>query len=74
MSLATLSSAGLRDKALEAMSKLPPFSPVLNKLMASLTDEDISFAELAGVIEKTPSCRVGPAGGQFRRSMPAVAR
>ena len=52
MSLATLSSAGLWEKALEAMSKLPPFSPVLNKLMASLTDEDISFAELAGVIEK----------------------
>ena len=52
MSLATVSQASLRDKALEAMSKLPPFSPVLNKLMASLADEDVSFAELAALIEK----------------------
>ena len=46
------SSSVLRDKALEAISKLPPFSAVLNKLMAFLADEDISFAELAAVIEK----------------------
>lgn len=52
MSPATVSPAALRDKALEAMSKLPPFSPVLNKLMASLADEDVSFAELAALIEK----------------------
>lgn len=52
MSLATMSATSLRDKALEAVSKLPPFSPVLNKLMASLADENISFAYLAGVIEK----------------------
>ena len=45
-------STTLRDKALEAISKLPPFSPVLNKLMASLADDNISFAELAAVIEK----------------------
>lgn len=43
---------GLKQKALDAVSKLPPFSPVLNKLMATLADEDVSFAELAGLIEK----------------------
>ncbi len=52
MSLATVSQPALRDKALEAITKLPPFSPVLNKLMASLADEDVSFAELAALIEK----------------------
>ena len=52
MTLATPSTTGLRDKALEAVSKLPPFSPVLNKLMASLADEDTSFAGLAAIIEK----------------------
>jgi len=34
------------------LGKLPPFSPVLNKLMASLADEDVSFSEIAGWIEK----------------------
>ena len=42
----------LRERALDAISKLPPFSPVLNKLMASLADEDVSFASLAAIIEK----------------------
>lgn len=44
--------SGLKQKALDAVSKLPPFSPVLNKLMATLADEDVSFAELASLIEK----------------------
>ncbi len=57
MSLATtihspMHATSLRDKALEAISKLPPFSPVLNKLMSSLGDEDVSFADLAQIIEK----------------------
>lgn len=43
---------GLKQKAMDAVSKLPPFSPVLNKLMATLADEDVSFAELASLIEK----------------------
>ncbi len=34
------------------MDKLPPFSPVLFKLMATLADEDVSFVELAALIEK----------------------
>jgi hypothetical protein len=52
MSLATLSSAGLRDKALEECQNSPILAR-LNKLMASLTDEDISFAELAGIEKDT---------------------
>ncbi len=51
-SLAIAPATDLRDKALDAISKLPPFSPVLNKLLASLANDDISYAELAAVIEK----------------------
>jgi HD-like signal output (HDOD) protein len=43
---------GLQEKALGQLGKLPPFSPVLSKLMASLADEDVSFSEIAGWIEK----------------------
>jgi HD-like signal output (HDOD) protein len=43
---------GVQDKALGQLGKLPPFSPVLTKLMASLADEDVSFSEIAGCIEK----------------------
>jgi len=37
---------------LRALDQLPPFSPVLNRLVASLAREDISFAEIAASIEK----------------------
>lgn len=39
-------------KAIGQLGKLPPFSPVLTKLMASLADEDVSFSEVAATIEK----------------------
>lgn len=41
-----------RDLALRSLDQLPPFSPVLNHLIASLADDDVSFAKLAGVIER----------------------
>lgn len=41
-----------RDLALRSLDQLPPFSPVVNSLMASLADEDVSFAHLANVIER----------------------
>jgi len=41
-----------RQKALRGLGDLPPFSPVLNKLMASLASEDVSFGQLAELIEK----------------------
>ena len=42
----------LRDKALEGIGKMPPFSPVLTKLLASLAKDDIMVTELADWIEK----------------------
>jgi HD-like signal output (HDOD) protein len=41
-----------RDLALKSLDQLPPFSPVLNHLVASLANEDVSFAQLATVIER----------------------
>lgn len=46
------SANALRDRALGAISKLPPFSAVLNKLLATLAGEDVSFAALGELIEK----------------------
>ena len=34
------------------MGQLPPFSPILNRLIASLANEDVSFAKIADLIEK----------------------
>lgn len=41
-----------KEKALRSLGELPPFSPILNKLLATLADEDVSFAALAELIEK----------------------
>jgi HD-like signal output (HDOD) protein len=42
----------LMEPAMEGAAKLPPFSPVLNKLLATLADENSSFLEIANLIEK----------------------
>jgi HD-like signal output (HDOD) protein len=47
-----VSGSEYRVKALRALGKLPPFSPVLTRLMATLADEDVSFGEVADLIEK----------------------
>jgi len=44
--------AMLSQRALGALGKLPPFSPILNKLLASLAGEDVSFSKLGDLIEK----------------------
>ena len=49
MPIETITSA--RDQILGALDKLPPFSPVLTRLLATLANEDVSFGELAGIIE-----------------------
>jgi len=36
----------------KSLGQLPPFPAVLNKLLASLNDEDISYADVAQLIEK----------------------
>jgi len=45
-------SGGLKEKAARQIGKLPPFTPILSKLLATLADEDVSFAEVGGLIEK----------------------
>jgi HD-like signal output (HDOD) protein len=42
----------VRERALRALGQLPPFSPILNRLIASLASEDVSFAKIADLIEK----------------------
>ena len=40
-----------REKILQSLGRLPPFSPVLNRVLASVSREDISFAEISDQIE-----------------------
>ncbi len=42
----------LQTKALRVLNELPPFSPIMNRLLASLAGEDVSFVKLADLIEK----------------------
>ena len=42
----------MRERALLALGYLPPFSPILNRLIASLAHQDVSFAAISGLIEK----------------------
>jgi len=50
--IAPASSSPARERALRALEQLPPFSPILNRLLASLAQEDVSFAKIADLIEK----------------------
>jgi HD-like signal output (HDOD) protein len=45
-------SAKLKQKALQALGELPPFSPILSRLLATLAREDASFGTLGDLIEK----------------------
>lgn len=42
----------LRTRALGSLGSLPPFSPILNRLLASLARDDVSFVRIADLIEK----------------------
>ena len=44
--------ADCREKALKVLADLPPFSPVLNRLLATLGDENVSYARVSDTIEK----------------------
>ena len=48
----TLDMQALRTRALGSLGQLPPFSPILNRLLASLAREDVSFVRIADLIEK----------------------
>ncbi len=52
VSVSTVHRVSYRDLALKSLDHLPPFSPVLNHLMASMANEDVSFAQLGAVIER----------------------
>jgi len=45
-------SKAFKDKALRSLGELPPFSPILNRLLASLANEEVDFAKLGDLIEK----------------------
>jgi HD-like signal output (HDOD) protein len=51
MGTLTESRTTARDRIMGELDKLPPFSPVLTKLLATLADDDVSFGELAAIIE-----------------------
>ena len=42
----------VRERALRVLGELPPFSPILNRLMASLANEDVSFSKVSNLLEK----------------------
>jgi len=42
----------LKSKALRILGDLPPFSPILNRLMATLAGENVSFSKLGDLMEK----------------------
>jgi len=46
------SNVNAKEQALRALAQLPPFSPILNRLIASLANEDVSFAKISDLIEK----------------------
>ncbi len=46
------SGVDYRALTLKSLDRLPPLSVVLNRLLASLADEEVSFAQLAELIEK----------------------
>lgn len=52
MTTSLLTGQEARKRAIDSLGKLPPFSPILSKLMASLAGEDVSFLVLGDLIEK----------------------
>lgn len=41
-----------KQKLQRVLNNLPPFSPILNRLLASLASEDVRFSDLSSLIEK----------------------
>lgn len=54
VSMAVLAQQGanLRERVKKTLAELPPFSPILNRLLGSLAQEDVSFSKIADLIEK----------------------
>lgn len=49
-----VNTGNLKERAIRTLAQLPPFSPILNRLLASLAKEDVSFIKLGDLIEKDP--------------------
>jgi HD-like signal output (HDOD) protein len=47
-----VSSGVLKQRALQTLGTLPPFSPILNRLMATLAGDNASFSKLGDLMEK----------------------
>ncbi len=43
--------AALKGRLVRGLEQLPPFSPILSKLMATMASEDVSFAQVGALIE-----------------------
>jgi HD-like signal output (HDOD) protein len=52
LTIRTADVTEIKEKALRYLNQLPPFSPVLTRLLAMLGRMDVSFREMASVIEK----------------------
>ncbi len=47
-----LSPPNAKEQTLSCLNRLPPFSPILTRLLATLSRDDVSFAKVADLIEK----------------------
>ncbi len=52
MGLTPTSAAVKRAQLLSGINELPPFSPILNRLLVRLAKEDVIFTEISALIEK----------------------
>lgn len=50
--MTTVAESASKEKALAALNQLPPFSPTLNRLLATLAREDVFLSEISAIIEK----------------------
>ncbi|MBI1791104.1 MAG: HDOD domain-containing protein, partial [Acidobacteria bacterium] len=45
------SKVSIQEQVLSLLDQLPPFSPVLNRVLATLANEEASLGQLTGLIE-----------------------
>lgn len=51
MATSAIPARGSRQRALQALADLPPFSPVLDRLLAALANDNASVARISDIIE-----------------------
>jgi len=50
--LSTASPVALRERLLRSLDRIPPFSPILSRVLATLAREQVHFGDVANLIEK----------------------